>query len=69
MRTTGTSDSSFYTFKGAKLMAKAAIDFKKIIPGGLFGKQDLRLYGEATILGLTDYPKNLPWRRKLRQYS
>ena len=55
---TGASDSSFYTFRGAKVMARAAIDFKKIIPGGLFGKQDLRLYGEATILGLTDYPKN-----------
>jgi hypothetical protein len=57
--TTGTSDSSFYTFKGTKLMAKAAIDFKKFIPSGLFGKQDLRLYGEAALLGLTDYPKNL----------
>jgi hypothetical protein len=57
---TGTNDSSFYTFKGAKLMAKAAIDFKKFIPSGLFGKQDLRLYGEAAILGLTDYPENFP---------
>ena len=57
--TTGTSDSSFYTFKGTKLMARAAIDFKKFVPFSLFGKQDLRLYGEAAILGLTDYPKNL----------
>jgi hypothetical protein len=56
---TGTSDSSFYTFRGTKLMARAAIDFKKFIPCDLFGKQDLRLYGEASILGLTDYPKNL----------
>ena len=55
---TGVSDSSFYTFRGAKLMARAAIDFKKFIPCELLGKQDLRFYGEATILGLTDYPKN-----------
>jgi hypothetical protein len=55
---TGESDSSFYTFRGAKLMAKIAIDFKKFIPYGLFGKQDLRLYSEAAILGLTEYPKN-----------
>jgi hypothetical protein len=57
--TTGKSDSSFYTFRGSKIMTRTAIDFKKFIPCGLFGKQDLRLYGEATILGLTDYPKNL----------
>jgi hypothetical protein len=56
--TTGKGDSSFYTFKGAKLMARAAIDLKKFIPGDFFGKQDLRLYGEAAILGLKDYPQN-----------
>jgi len=57
--TTGERDSSFYSFKGAKLMARASIDFKKFIPSDIFGKEDLRLYGEATILGLKDYPRNL----------
>ena len=57
--TTGTSDSSFYSFKGAKLMAKASIDLKKFISSNFFNKEDLRLYSEAAILGLTDYPKNL----------
>ncbi|MGB7569163.1 MAG: hypothetical protein WBM07_14985 [Chitinivibrionales bacterium] len=55
---TGTSDSSFYTFRGSKLMAKAAVDLKKFISSDFFGKEDLRLYGEAAILGLTDYPRN-----------
>lgn len=56
--TTGKRDSSFYTFKGAKLMARAAIDLKKFLPSGIFGKEDLRIYGEMAILGLKDYPRN-----------
>jgi len=57
--TTGKGDTSFYSFKGAKLMARAAIDLKKIIVSNLFGKEDLRLYAETAILGLKDYPQNL----------
>jgi hypothetical protein len=57
---TTSRDSSFYTFKGAKLMARASIDFKKFIPNhDMMGKEDLRLYGEAAILGLKDYPRNI----------
>jgi hypothetical protein len=57
--TTGKGDSSFYTFKGAKLMARAAIDLKKFIASELLGKEDLRIYGETAILGLKNYPQNL----------
>ncbi|MBN1307660.1 MAG: hypothetical protein JXA18_07080 [Chitinispirillaceae bacterium] len=57
--TTGESDSSFYTFKGAKLMGRWAFDFKKLLPCSRFGSEDLRLYAEAAILGLRDYPRNL----------
>lgn len=56
---TGKGDSSFYTFKGTKLMAKASVDLKKFISSELFGKEDLRIYGETAILGLRDYPQNL----------
>jgi hypothetical protein len=56
--TTGKGDSSFYTFRGAKLMARASIDLKKLLSSDLFGKEDLRIYGEAAILGLKDYPQN-----------
>ena len=56
--TTGKGDSSFYTFKGTKLMARASVDLKKIISSDFFDKEDLRLYGEAAILGLKDYPQN-----------
>ena len=57
--TEGWRDSSFYTFKGAKIMAMASIDLKKLVPSEDFGKEDLRLYGEAAILGLKNYPRNL----------
>jgi hypothetical protein len=57
--TTGKSDSSFYTFKGTKLMARAAIDFKRLFRSSLFGKNDLRLYGEAAVLGTKNYPYNI----------
>ena len=56
--TTGEGDSSFYTFEGAKLMARAAIDLKRFLPLESFGKEDLRVYGEMAILGLKDYPQN-----------
>lgn len=61
--TTGAGDSSFYTFKGTKLMARMAFDPKiilqRLLPSELFGKEDLRIYGEMAILGLKDYPQNL----------
>ena len=54
------NDSAFYSFKGAKLMGRVSIDLKKILPESeMLGKEDLRLYGEAAILGLKDYPRNL----------
>jgi hypothetical protein len=49
-------ETSYYTFRGSKVMARVALDFKKIIPSPIWGAADLKLYGEATILGLEDYP-------------
>jgi hypothetical protein len=50
-------DTSYYTFKGTKLLGWFMFDPKRLfgIPG-IFGDQDLRLYAEAIVLGLEDYP-------------
>jgi len=58
------NESGYYTFKGTKLMARAAID-----PFGMWrGKEPLfdeflgenggRIYGEMAIIGFEDYPAN-----------
>jgi hypothetical protein len=47
--------STVLTFRGIKLMARACIDFKKLFPWDKFGNEDLKLYGEAAILGVKDY--------------
>ena len=58
--TTRKGDSSFYSFKGTKLMGRFSIDPKAFFLNDIFGKEDLKVYGEAAILGLQDYPRNLP---------
>ena len=47
-------------FKGVKLMARAQIDFRKLfkLEGDFWGANDLRLYGEAAVLGVKSYPAN-----------
>ncbi|MBN1129384.1 MAG: hypothetical protein JXA71_10375 [Chitinispirillaceae bacterium] len=56
--------SGYYTFRGIKLMGKGCVDIKRLIglllavPDNLFGREDLKLYGEALILGLENYPRN-----------
>ena len=62
--TTMTGDSNYYTFKGTKLMGRFSIDpkrfFMREIPErGFLGKEDLKVYGEAAVLGLDDYPRNV----------
>jgi hypothetical protein len=52
-------DSSYFTFSGIKLMARAALDPKRLFSAPLrdkFGKHDLRIYGEIAVLGVQDYP-------------
>lgn len=59
-------DTSFYTFRGTKLMGRVSFDPKALFPNNnIFGKNDLRLYSEADIMGLTNYPVyyNDIWRR------
>jgi hypothetical protein len=53
--TTKGGDTAYYTFKGVKPMAKLSLDPKVFIPGDLFNKQDLRLYGEVCVSGWENY--------------
>jgi hypothetical protein len=51
------SQRYYYTFAGQKVMARFTLDLQQLFPGNdLFGKQDLKLYSEAAILGLVNYP-------------
>ena len=57
------ADSGYYTFAGTKLMGRFSLDPLKSLrtkndPTSLLWKNDLRLYGEAAILGLKNYPKS-----------
>jgi len=46
----------FYTFKATKVMGRATIDPKPIFGSlDIFGSEDLKLYGEITVIGLDDY--------------
>lgn len=55
---TENGDTGYYTFKGSKLMAKASIDPLAFTRNNttLFGKNDLKIYVEALIVGLKSYP-------------
>ena len=49
---------AYYTFAGTKLMGRLSFDAKGAMPrelADMFGREDLKLYGEAAILGLKNY--------------
>jgi hypothetical protein len=55
----GSADSQgvqYYTFRGLKLMGMASFDIKPVIPTKVFGKEDLKVFVEAAVLGVQDYP-------------
>jgi hypothetical protein len=49
-------DTGYYTFRGTKLMGRISFDPKALFPSDFFGKEDLRLYSEVSVLGLKNYP-------------
>jgi hypothetical protein len=49
------ASSDYYTFAGQKAMVRASASFGKLL-GGPFAPHELKLYGEAIVLGLKDYP-------------
>jgi hypothetical protein len=56
-------DTAYYTFAGLKLMGRFSFDPKRIFYSssdnfGIWGKEDLKLYGEISILGVQNYPAN-----------
>jgi hypothetical protein len=51
-----THDSTFYSYAGTIVMGRLAIDFKRILKTQRLGPEELRLYGEAAILGLEKRP-------------
>jgi hypothetical protein len=53
------SDTSYYTFAGTKLMARATVDPKKFFSWNIFCEQDLKIYTEAALLGAKNYPAAL----------
>jgi hypothetical protein len=50
--------ANYYTYGGTKLMARFTFDPKVFIPLDMFGPEDLKLYSEAALLGLENYPAN-----------
>ena len=46
----------YFSGAGTLLMGRFSIDPKKPFGEGLFGPEDLKLYGEAAILGVKNYP-------------
>lgn len=51
-------DTTFFTHQGTKLVATASLDIKKVL-GGIesLGDDDLKLYGEAGLIGVKNYGK------------
>jgi hypothetical protein len=45
-----------YTFAGTKLMARASFSVGALLDNPWIGQDGLKLYGEAALLGLKDYP-------------
>ena len=57
-RTLYDSTPSYYTFRGTKIMARLSFDPKPFIPFNAFGREDLKIFAEAAVLGLEEYPAN-----------
>lgn len=49
-------DTTHYTFRGVKTIARVAFDPKVFFPLSIFGKNDLKVYAEGAVLGLKNYP-------------
>ena len=55
-------DTETYTFAGTKIMARLSFDPKEVLPWEaqrVFGENDLKIYSEAAILGVKNYPASI----------
>lgn len=48
--------SAHYSFKGTKLMARASLNLGAMFDNSFLGTRGLKLYGEASLLGVNNYP-------------
>ncbi len=56
-------DTGYYTYRGTKLMGRLCFDPKALlsvlgVDMPFFGSEDLKIFGEALVLGLESYPAN-----------
>jgi hypothetical protein len=59
--TTIAFDSTYYSFRGIKLMGRFCLDPKAFFRGvKIFGPEDLRIYGEAIVLGMQNFKNEDP---------
>lgn len=49
-------DTTRLTHRGTKVMARFSFDPKGVFGRGPFGANDLKIYGEAALIGVKDYP-------------
>ncbi len=59
-------DTVYYTSRGIKVMGRVSLDPKVFLPfSRIFGKEDLKIYGEALVIGLKNYKEvyNNIWDR------
>lgn len=52
---TATGDTTMYTFSGTKLMARLTINPQAFYRIPFLGEEDLKIYGEAALLGVKNY--------------
>jgi hypothetical protein len=52
----------YYSFKATKIEIRGTFDIKGFFDAPIFGPEDLKLYSEAAILGLQNYPTHNPGR-------
>jgi hypothetical protein len=61
---TDDGDTVEYTFRGIKTMGRVTIDPKGFGEWPFFGKEDLKMYAEAALLGIKNYPVFYEKRRE-----
>ncbi|MBN1757280.1 MAG: hypothetical protein JW863_03125 [Chitinispirillaceae bacterium] len=49
------NDTTFYTFRGTKLMGRFTLNPQGFFKSSLFGPEDLKIYGEVALLGVKNY--------------
>jgi hypothetical protein len=49
-------ETKYVPLSGVKLMGRFCFDPKKLFSAGIFGEEDLKLYAEAAIIGVKNYP-------------